>query len=108
MEHRGSPRQARRDVGVTVDTRTNRIALHTEGGPMSRSTPASSPEPERTSGEPAPLVDALGGHTMSRPARPATIGEPDHHRGPRRHPALRLAAIAAVVVLVLLAVVLIV
>jgi hypothetical protein len=45
---------------------------------------------------------------MSRPARPATIGEPDHHRGPRRHPALRLAAIAAVVVLVLLAVVLIV
>jgi hypothetical protein len=80
---------------------------------MSRSTPAPPPEPERRAGNPEPLVDALGGHMThrhdnpSRPAGSASVDEPGHHRGPRRHPSLRLAAIAVVLVLVLVVVVLI-
>jgi hypothetical protein len=76
---------------------------------MSRSSPAPPPEPERRTGDPEALVDALGGsrtHHHGEPSRPAA-DEPGHHRGPRRHPKLRLAGIGLVLVLVLLMVVLI-
>ena len=76
---------------------------------MSRSSPAPPPEPERRAGEPEPLVDALGGYKTHRHGDPsrADADEPSHHRGPRDHPKLRLVAIAAVLVLVLLVVLLI-
>ena len=80
---------------------------------MSRSSPALPPEPERRAGISEPLVDALGGRVTDRHNDPSrTAGsesgdEPGHHRGPRRHAKMRLAAIAAVLVLMWLVVVLI-
>ena len=77
---------------------------------MSRSSPASSPEPERRTGEPEPLVDALGGYVTHRhdhPSGGAAVEETGHHRGPRRHPELRLVGIAVVAAIALLVVLLI-
>jgi hypothetical protein len=73
---------------------------------MTRSSPAPPSNPERRAGDPEPLVDALGGHMPQPHGDPgrAAVDEPGHHRGPRSHPKLRLAGVAAVVVLLLLVV----
>ncbi len=97
MEHPASQRHARRVVGLTSRRRPDEpIVTRTAPGAAARRRRV------RAAGRRA------GRHMTHRhdPSR-ADVDEPGHHRGPRRHPELRLAAIAVVLALVLLVVLLV-